>query len=139
MPIGLNVRTSSGETLTACTHPALGDLCRRAATLALPMLCHVDPYDDTWFDKSQMRLLAPELEALIDSASAPEAEAAAEVLDLAEQLEHEPHRYLILIGQGACAGTPVAAEARILMTEHGFGGEQQQCSSVRVGCEPSVG
>jgi hypothetical protein len=100
MPISANVRTYTGETLAACTHPAIGDLCRRAATLALPMLGYVDPYDDTWFNKSQMRLLVPELEALMNSASAPEAEAeaAAAVLALAEQLEHKPHRYLIFVG-----------------------------------------
>ena len=67
MPISVNVRTYTGETLAACTHPAIGDLCRRAETLALPMLGYVDPYDDTWFNKSQMRLLVPELEALINS------------------------------------------------------------------------
>ncbi|MFJ4792596.1 hypothetical protein [Kitasatospora purpeofusca] len=100
MPISVNVRTYSGETLAACTHPAIGGLCRRAATLALPMLGHVDPYDDTWFNKSQMRLLVPELRELIDSTSAPEAEteAAAEVLALAEQLELKPHRYLVFVG-----------------------------------------
>ncbi|MFD8321472.1 hypothetical protein [Kitasatospora purpeofusca] len=98
MPISVNVRTYTGETLAACTHPAIGGLCRRAAALALPMLGHVDPYDDTWFNKSQMRLLVPELRALIDSTSAPETEAAAEVLALAEQLELKPHRYLVFVG-----------------------------------------
>ncbi|MFF4922370.1 hypothetical protein ACFY4B_17455 [Kitasatospora sp. NPDC001261] len=98
MPISVTVRTYTGETLAVCTHPAIGDLCRRAETLALPLLGYVDPYDDTWFNRSQMRLLVPELKALVDSASAPEAEAAAEVLALAEQLEHKPHRYLVFRG-----------------------------------------
>ncbi|WP_326708049.1 hypothetical protein OG758_00415 [Streptomyces sp. NBC_01474] len=84
--------------MATSTHPAIGDLCRRAETLGLPMLGYVDPYDDTWFNKSQMRLVVPELEALMNSASAPEAEAAAEVLALAEQLEPKPHRYLIFVG-----------------------------------------
>ncbi|MFF0836637.1 MULTISPECIES: hypothetical protein [unclassified Streptomyces] len=94
----MNVRTYTGETLAACTHPAIDDLCRRAETLALPMLGHVDPYDDTWFNRSQMRLLIPELKTLINSASALEADATAEVLVLAEQLERKPHRYLIFVG-----------------------------------------
>ncbi|MDH6122925.1 hypothetical protein [Kitasatospora sp. GAS204B] len=98
MPISVSVRTYTGETLATCTHPAIGDLCQQAESLALPLLGYVDAYDDTWFNKSQMRLLVPELRALIDSASAPEAEAAAEVLALAEQLEHKPHRYLIFVG-----------------------------------------
>lgn len=98
MPISVSVRTYTGETLAICTHPAIGDLCRRAGALTLPMLGYVDPHDDTWFNKSQMRLLVPELEALVGSASAPEAEAAAEVLTLAEQLERKPHRYLVFVG-----------------------------------------
>lgn len=62
------------------------------------MLGYVDPYDDTWFNKSQMRLVIPELKALIDSTSAAEAEAATEVLVIAELLERKPHRYLIFVG-----------------------------------------
>ncbi|MFI1583664.1 hypothetical protein [Embleya sp. NPDC020630] len=100
MPISVNVRTYTGQTPAVCTHPAINDLCRRAETLALPMLGCVDPYDDTWFNKSQMRFLVPELKTLIDSTSATEAEieAATEVLALTEQLEHKPHRYLIFSG-----------------------------------------
>jgi hypothetical protein len=98
MPISVSVRTYAGETLATCTHPAINSLCRRAEALALPMLGYVDPYDDTWFNKSQMRLLVPELNALIDSTPAPEAEAAAEVLTLAELLERKPHRYLVFVG-----------------------------------------
>lgn len=98
MPISVTVKTYTGETLATCTHQAIGSLCRRAGTLALPMLGYVDPYDDTWFNKSQMRLLIPELKALIDSASAPEAEAATELLSLADLLDHKPHRYLIFVG-----------------------------------------
>ncbi len=98
MPISVSVRTYTGETLATCTHPAIADLCQRAESLALPMLGYVDPYDDTWFNKSQMRLLVPELRALIDISSVSEAEAAAEVLALAEQLERKPHCYLIFVG-----------------------------------------
>ncbi|MFI6495656.1 hypothetical protein [Streptomyces sp. NPDC050564] len=98
MLISVIVRTYTGEILVTCTHPAIGSMCRRAATLALPMLGHVDPYDDTWFNKSQRRLVLPELNSLTDSASAPEAAAAAEVLALAEMLERKPHRYLIFVG-----------------------------------------
>jgi hypothetical protein len=98
MPISVRVQTYTEETLATCTHPAIGDLCRRAETLALPMLGYVDPYDDTWFNKSQMRLLVPELETLIASTSALEVEAATEVLALTEQLDRKPHRYLIFNG-----------------------------------------
>ncbi|WP_280665950.1 MULTISPECIES: hypothetical protein [unclassified Kitasatospora] len=98
MPISVSVRTFTGETLATCTHPAINALCRRAEALALPMLGYVDPYDDTWFNKSQMRLLVPELKALLDNAPVAEAEAAAEVLALADELEHKPHRYIIFVG-----------------------------------------
>ena len=50
MPISVHVRTSTGETVTTCTHAAISSLCRRAESLALPMLGYVDPYDDTWFN-----------------------------------------------------------------------------------------
>ena len=98
MPISVKVRTNTGKTLATSTHPAIGSLCRRAGTLALPMLGYIDPYDDTSFNKSQMRLLVPELKALIDSASAPESDAAVEVLALAELLERRPHCYLNFVG-----------------------------------------
>jgi hypothetical protein len=64
----------------------------------LPMLGCVDPHDDTVFNRSQLRLLVPELRAV--AAVSPEAEAAAAhaILDLAALVERKPHLYLVFIG-----------------------------------------
>ncbi|MGW5257560.1 hypothetical protein ACWERW_32215 [Streptomyces sp. NPDC004012] len=98
MGISARVQTYTGDTVAVSTNPAIAALCRRAAALAIPMLGYVDPYDDTWFNKSQMRLVVPELKALLDDAPAAEAEAADELLTLAAHLERKPHRYLIFNG-----------------------------------------
>ncbi|MEU3874424.1 MULTISPECIES: hypothetical protein [Streptomyces] len=98
MPISVHVQTNIGDTVALSTHTALDALCRRAAALAMPMLGYVDPHGDTWFNQSQMRLVIPELKALLDGASAAEAEAANELITLAAQLELKPHRYLIFKG-----------------------------------------
>lgn len=98
MPISVRVQTYTGETLAICTHPAVDALCRRAESLALPMLGYVDRYDDTLFNRSQMRLLVPELKSLLDSGSAAEAEAVTQLLALTELLEHKPHRFLMFVG-----------------------------------------
>ncbi len=98
MGISARVQTYTGDIVVVSTNPAIDALCRRAAALAMPMLGHVDPHDDTWFNKSQMRLVVPELNALLEAAPAAEAEAANELLTLAAHLERKPHRYLIFNG-----------------------------------------
>lgn len=98
MGMSVRVQEYTGGTVAVSTHPGIGALCQRAAVLALPMLGYVDPYDDTWFNRSQMRLVIPELRSLLESASGVEAEAAHELVELAVQLDLKPHRYLIFNG-----------------------------------------
>lgn len=98
MGISARVQTYTGDTVVVSTKPAIDALCRRAAELAMPMLGYVAPYDDTWFNTSQMRLVVPELHALLDDAPAAEAEAANELLAMATHLQRKPHHYLIFNG-----------------------------------------
>ncbi|HEX3791684.1 MAG TPA: hypothetical protein VHW44_27735 [Pseudonocardiaceae bacterium] len=98
MAISVQVRAFSGAVETTCTHPAIPSLCQRASRLGMPMLGFVDPYDDTVFNRSQMRLVIPELRKLADDSPADEAQAARELIRLASRIEHETHRYLLFNG-----------------------------------------
>ncbi|MFE5937206.1 hypothetical protein ACFQ69_17680 [Streptomyces sp. NPDC056470] len=62
------------------------------------MLGYVDPCDDTVFNRSQLRVLIPELRALANCSSAEEAEAVHEILALTAQVERRAHRYLVFNG-----------------------------------------
>ncbi|AJE83220.1 hypothetical protein SLNWT_2844 [Streptomyces albus] len=62
------------------------------------MLGYVDPCDDTVFNRSQLRVLTPELQALADGSTAEEAEAVREILALATRVERKAHRYLVFNG-----------------------------------------
>ncbi|MEU0679384.1 hypothetical protein [Streptomyces albogriseolus] len=77
-------------------HPSIADLCRRAASQNLPMLGYVDPCDDTVFNRSQLRVLTPELQALANGSAVEEAEAVHEILALTAQVERMTHRSLVL-------------------------------------------
>jgi hypothetical protein len=96
--ISVHVRAYGGSVEAQSTHPSIGPMCQLAAESALPMLGYVDPYDDTTFNCSQMRLVIPELLALIERGNQDEADAAREILALAEQVERQAHRYLIFNG-----------------------------------------
>jgi hypothetical protein len=92
------VRTFRSLEESASTHRSIGELCRLAADAAFPMLRCVDPYDNTVFNRSQMRLVIPELRALIELADRREADAGREILELAQHVERQHHRYLIFNG-----------------------------------------
>jgi hypothetical protein len=62
------------------------------------MLGNVDPYDDTRFNRMQMGLIVPELQAIIDSAPNGVADAARELLLMTDLVDRKPHRYLVFIG-----------------------------------------
>ncbi|MEU6107549.1 hypothetical protein ABZ853_03925 [Streptomyces albidoflavus] len=98
MGISVEVRTYTGAVEARCVHPSVADLCGRAAGRNLPMLGHVDPLDDTVFNRSQLSVLVPELRALVDGSAAEEAEAAREILALTAQVERRAHRYLVFNG-----------------------------------------
>ncbi|MFE4455097.1 hypothetical protein [Streptomyces sp. NPDC056796] len=98
MGISVDVRTFTGEIEATCGHPSIPALCERAAHQNLPLLGCVDPYDDTVFNRSQLRILIPELLSLADDSAAEEAEAADEILSLAAQVERKAHRYLVFNG-----------------------------------------
>jgi hypothetical protein len=98
MGISVQVRTCTGTIEATCTHPALAAVCGRAETGNLPLLGLIDPYDDTVFNRSQLRALIPELRALVNHSAADEAEAVREVLALTAHVERKPHRYLVFNG-----------------------------------------
>ena len=98
MGISVEVRTFTGAVEARCVHPAIAALCGRAAREHLPLLGCVDLYDDTVFNRSQLKVLVPELRALADGSTAEEAEAAHEILDLTAQVECKAHRYLVFNG-----------------------------------------
>lgn len=62
------------------------------------MLGYVDPCDDTVFNRSQLRVLIPELRSLANGSAAEEAEAVQEILALTTQVERKAHRYLVFNG-----------------------------------------
>jgi hypothetical protein len=98
MGISVHVRTFTGVREHGSVHAAISALCARAAGAGYPMLGFVDAHDDTVFNRSQMRVLVPELHLL--SVDAPEGESAAvhEILALAELVKRSPHRYLVFSG-----------------------------------------
>ncbi|MFJ7961484.1 hypothetical protein ACIQ62_34835 [Streptomyces sp. NPDC096319] len=98
MGISVQVRTFTGTVEATCIHPSIADLCRRAASQNLPMLGHVDPCDDTVFNRSQLRVLVPELQALANGSAAEQDEAVHEILMLTAQVERKAHRYLVFNG-----------------------------------------
>uniref|UniRef100_A0AAU3IGF0 Uncharacterized protein n=1 Tax=Streptomyces sp. NBC_01393 TaxID=2903851 RepID=A0AAU3IGF0_9ACTN len=98
MGISVEVRTYMGAVEATCVHPAIAALCRRAASQNLPLLGCVDPYDDTVFNRLQLKGLVPELRALADGSNADEAEAVHEILALTAQVERKAHRYLVFNG-----------------------------------------
>ncbi|MGA4856055.1 hypothetical protein ACPCAB_05205 [Streptomyces koyangensis] len=98
MGISVQVRTFTGAVEATCVHPFIADLCERAASQHLPLLGYVDPYDDTVFNRSQLRVLIPELRSLADGSAAEEAEVVHEILALAAQVERKAHRYLVFNG-----------------------------------------
>ena len=98
MGISVRVQDYTGSTVADSTHPGIGALYQYAAVLKLPMFGYVDPFDDTWFNRSQMRLVIPELRSLLEIATEMEAEAARELVELAVHLDLKPHRYLIFNG-----------------------------------------
>lgn len=98
MGISVQIRAFSGAIEAICTHPAIDALCNRARHLDLPMLGCVDPYDDTVFNRSQMRLVVPELRRIAEEAPDDEAQAAQEIIELTSRIERKPHRYLLFNG-----------------------------------------
>ena len=62
----------------------------------MPMLGCVDEYDDTYFNRSQMRLLVPELEELAGSSPPAEAAMATQLLNLAKTVAI--HDQMIFVG-----------------------------------------
>ncbi|QKW04979.1 hypothetical protein HUT18_00015 [Streptomyces sp. NA04227] len=98
MGISVVVRVFSGESEARFWHPAIPAVCERASSQNLPLLGCVDPYDDTVFNRAQLRILIPELQALAEGAAADEAEAVRQILGLTAQVQRKPHRYLVFNG-----------------------------------------
>jgi hypothetical protein len=90
MGISVRVRTYTGTVEGTCAHHALDALCERATSRSFPMLGCVDPHDDTAFNRAQLRLVVPELQALAEDSPKAEAEAAQEILALTALLTASP-------------------------------------------------
>lgn len=98
MGMSVIIRSHTGSIEATCCHPALDALCQHAASAGLPGIGYIDRYDDTVFNRSQMRLVIPELAQLGMSAPAAVAGAAEEVLALARIVQRLSHRYLVFNG-----------------------------------------
>lgn len=92
------VRTFTGEALARSEHKALNRLFAAAASKGHLFTGCVDPYDDTIFNRLQVRSVLLELEALLPFLATDEAAAAVEVKKLAELVCERPHRYLAVSG-----------------------------------------
>ncbi|MFJ9618844.1 hypothetical protein [Streptomyces noursei] len=98
MGMSVIIRSYTGTIEATCCHPALDALCQQATQAGFPGIGNVDKYDDTVFNRSQMRLVIPELTQLSLSVPTPVAEAAEEVLAMARTIERLSHRYLVFNG-----------------------------------------
>lgn len=99
-PVALSARawTLPDETLVRSTHSGLNELIEFAQAAGIPMIGNVDPYDDTRFNQMQMRIVIPELRRLSEVAPDAAADAARELLSIAELVSAKAHRYLEFIG-----------------------------------------
>jgi hypothetical protein len=95
--IDVTVVSNLGEVRGRVSGVEINDLCRRASEAGMPMLGYVDEYDDTCFNRSQMRLLIPELERPTTSAPPAEANIATHLLELARRVS--THDQMIFAGR----------------------------------------
>ncbi|MCW7946971.1 hypothetical protein AAW14_34660 [Streptomyces hygroscopicus] len=70
MGISVQVRTFTGTVEATCVYRAVAALCERAASQNLPLLGCVDPCDDTVFNRSQLKVLVPEVRVLAAGSTA---------------------------------------------------------------------
>jgi hypothetical protein len=98
MALSARAWTLPDEILVSCIHPGLNELIEFARAAGMPMIGSVDPYDDTRFNQMQMRLVIPELRRFTEVAPDHAADAARELLPIAELVSAKAHRYLDFIG-----------------------------------------
>ncbi len=98
MALSARAWTLPDKILVRSTHSGLNELIEFAQAADLPMMGNVDPYDDTRFNQMQMRLVIPELRRLAEVAPDAAADAARELLPIAELVSAKAHRYLEFIG-----------------------------------------
>jgi hypothetical protein len=94
--IHVQVLSNLGEERGSVGGVDINRLCERARQAGMPMLGGVDEYDDTYFNKSQMRLVIPELEELAAASPPTEATMATRLLDLARKVSN--HDQMIFFG-----------------------------------------
>lgn len=98
MAISAKAWTLPDEVLGRSTHPGLNRLIEFAGESGMSMVGSIDPYDDTRFNRLQMQLVIPELRQLSEVAPGSAADAARELLLIAELVSEKPHRYLEFVG-----------------------------------------
>ncbi len=75
----------------------LGGILRVATGQGLPFLGNVDEYDDTVFNRHQLRLVADELEQIARTSPGLE-RGLHELKEMVELVAERPHRYLVFNG-----------------------------------------
>lgn len=99
MSLSAWVWTLPDERLALCEHGSLNELVKLAREMQMPMLGNVDRYDDTRFNRMQMKLVCSELHELVSQSSPGGVlDAARELLAMAELVRAKAHRYLIFVG-----------------------------------------
>lgn len=100
MALSVRVEAFGGTVEESCEHSGIDELCKQASERGLPLLGCVDPADDTVFNRSQMRMLIPELRKMTGGVAGAYTEAAKELLELALKVEQssDNHRYLVFMG-----------------------------------------
>jgi hypothetical protein len=98
MPLSAHVWSLPDVTLARCVHPGLERLVEEAVIAGMPMLGNVDLYDDTRFNRLQVKLVVRELDDLLKGGRGDVAVAAQELRDMTQLVLAKPHRYLVFIG-----------------------------------------
>jgi hypothetical protein len=98
MALSVLVRTFTGTVLRSSTDSGLHAICVLARERGLPLLGHIDPYDNTIFNRMQAEVIRSELGSLT-KISGPEYKASLEgLIDLVNLVVERPHRYLVFNG-----------------------------------------
>jgi hypothetical protein len=98
LAISVIVRTFTEEILSRSVHPGIGALCQSARERHLPLLSGVDPYDNTVFNRLQVRDVRAELDSLRDAGDFEDLVLWTELVELIELVNAKPHRYLLFSG-----------------------------------------
>lgn len=101
MPIAIHLRRENGETLNSVHEsPGDGHVLPVLDIAEFPMLGHVDPYGNTIFNRSQMRVIMDEIDRLVGAPMMNEkqAEFLLKVKEICVEGLTRQHRFLWFLG-----------------------------------------